>query len=280
MIAAKIEELLRVFRRNLRVSMILRVALGSLFAGIALWALTLSASAGRPVLGLLVVGMLVLWAALLVRSVRLVREIQAGNLLIACGRLDDAEARLGRALGRFLFSERAQLMLFQQLAGLLFQRNRLHEVVAICGELLRHRLERIQGLAFHTRLMLADSLLLLGKVEEAYTAFRPVYDAPLTLAERMKLLPVQLRYELEAGHAAAAAGGLAEKVRVAELLESPRAALAHALLAEACRRQSMTAQQAFLAERARLYHDLAPLAEKYPVIRPIAAVAGGTTKSD
>jgi tetratricopeptide (TPR) repeat protein len=267
---ASIDELLRAFRRNLRISMILRVVVGCFFVAISLWALTLPASTGRPVLGMLLVGMLILWAALMVRSVRLAREIQTGNVLIAYGRLDDAEARLERMLGRFSLSERAQSMLFQQLAWLLFRRERFAEVVEICRELLRHRVGRIQGLGFHIRLMLADSLLLLGQVEEAYAAFRPVYDAPLTLAERMKLLPVQLRYELAAGHAGAAASGLAEKVRVAELLESPRAALVHALLAEACRRESMPAQQAFLAERARLYHDLEPLAEKYPIIRPVA----------
>lgn len=264
-----VDGILQAFRRNLRFLLGLRLVVGLIFAFVFVWTWSLPEGTGRVVLGLLMLGALLLWAAFLVRSVRLMREIQAGNMLVALGRMEDAEARLGRILGRFSFSERGQLMLLQQLAGLLFIRERFHDVVAICRELLRHRLGRARGLGFATRVMLADSLLQLNRVEEAYAAIRPVYDAPLTLAERMKLLPVQLRYELAAGHAAAAAQGLPQKVQVAELLDSQGAALVHALLAEACRRQSMRAQEAFLAERARLYHDLEPLAEKHPVIRPV-----------
>jgi len=89
----------------------------------------------------------------------------------------------------------------------------------------------------------------------------------------MKLLPIQLRYELAADYPAAAAQSLPEKLQIAELLDSPRAALVHALLAEACRRNHMPAQQAFLAERAWLYHDLDQLAPRYPVIALIAQKA-------
>jgi hypothetical protein len=109
-------------------------------------------------------------------------------------------------------------------------------------------------------------------VDAAYDAMRPVYDTQLSLSDRMKLLPVQLRYELAADHSSASVNALAEKVRVAELLDSSQAALVHAMLAEACRRESMPDQQAFLLKRARLYHDLEPLAEQYALITPIVGI--------
>lgn len=275
MSTTQIETVTRVFRRNIRLAQALRIMVLLAMGGLLFRSLVLPGDGGRTMFLLVALGGLMLWMAFLLRSVRLLREIQAGNLLIAIGRLDDAEARISRMLKRFSLSARGQFMLLQQLAGLLFHRDRYQDVVLICRELLRNGIGRIQGLGLNTRLLLADCLLLLGDVNEAYKAIRPVYDLPLTLSERMKLLPIQLRYELAAGHTAAAAQELVEKVQVAELLDSPHAALVHALLAEACRRESRTSQQAYLAERARLYHDLQPLAEKYPVIRPL--LGSGTT---
>lgn len=271
--ASGVESLLRGFRRSWTATQALRGLVLMSFVAALFWTLFSPDGGGRPMLAVLMLAALGMWIGTFARSVWLVREMQASNWLMAYGRLDDAEARLGRTLAKFSLSPRTQAALFQQLAGLLFRRDRHREVVAICRELLRHRLGQFRGLMFNTRVLLADSLLLLDHVEEAYAAIRPVYNTPLSLADRMKLLPVQLRYELAAGHAGSAVTALADKVQVAELLESPRAALVHALLAEACRRQAMPVQQAYLAERARLYHDLAPLAERYPLIKPVAPSA-------
>lgn len=267
-------ETLRVLRRGLTLVRLVRGAVFLAALAAVGWAVAQPGNSGRHVLALTALVLLLLWTWFVVRAVRLNREIQTGGMLMAIGRLDDAEACLARAMRRFSLSLRARLLLCQQFAALLFRREKYQEVVAVCREVLRHRLAGAHGLVVNTRLLLADSLLLLNEVSAAYAAMRPVYDLPLTLADRMKLLPVQLRYELAADHAASAAGGLPEKVRIAELLDSPRAALVHALLAEACRRQSMPAQQRFLSTRARLYHDLAPLAVRYPVIAPIAAESG------
>ncbi len=108
-----------------------------------------------------------------------------------------------------------------------------------------------------------------NEVADAYAAFRPLYDQELSLVERLALLPIQLRYELEAGHVDSGVRGLSEKVRLAELLEAPKAALVHALLAEACRRRNRDADRDYLARRASLYHDLEPLARVHPVIAPV-----------
>ncbi|GMV97569.1 MAG: hypothetical protein HRF43_03870 [Phycisphaerae bacterium] len=268
-----IELLVRGFRRSVAAARAVRILLTAAFCVLVIWALQLPEPQARRALGLLVLGGLVLWAGAIIRSVRLTRELQTGNMLMAMGRLDDAEACLGRVLRRFSLSPQVKFLVFQQLAALFFQRQRHDDVVIVCHELLRQPIRRLHGVWLNTRLLLADVLLLEDRVAEAYGAMRPVYDAPLTLTDRMKLLPIQLRYELASNHAESAVGGLAEKVRIAELLESPAAGLVHALLAEACRRLSRPAQQAFLAERARLYCDLAPIARRYPVIAPIAAEA-------
>lgn len=217
------------------------------------------------------IGTLVIWALTMINSARVARGLQTAGALLSIGQLDDAEVWLRRVLERFSLSARTKILACQQIASLLFRRDDHQNVVLVCTELLKQRLNRFQSVWVNTRLMMADSLLMLDRVPEAYEAIRPVYDVELSLADRMKLLPLQLRYELAANYTSAAVQGLPEKLRVAELLDSPRAALVHALLAEACRRSNMPDQQQFLAQRAWLYHDLDQLAERYPLIAPIAA---------
>ncbi len=204
-------------------------------------------------------------------SLSLTRQVQAAAILMNLGKLDDAEVWIKRTLTGFSLSRRAKVTAAQLLASLMMLRGRHEAVVAICRALLHQPLNRLRHVWVEARLLLADALLLLGRLGEAHEALIPVYGVPLSLGVRMKLLPIQLRYELAAGHSGSAVAALPEKVRIAELMDSTNAALTHALLAEACRRENRVAEQDYLAERARLYGDLPPLAERHPVISPIAA---------
>jgi len=236
-----------------------------------IWAARLPAPSNKRLLFAVFIGSLVAWVLMMLKSAQIGRCVRTAGALLSVGRLDDAEVWLRRVIARFSPSARAKVLAWQQFASLFFRRDDHQSVVAICGELLKHRLSRLRQVWTNTRLMMADSLLMLGRIDEAYEAIRPVYDVPLSLADRMKLLPIQLRYELAADHSSSSVQALPEKLQVAELLDSPRAALVHALLAEACRRNRMPEQQAFLTERAWLYHDLTQLAGRYPLIAPIAA---------
>lgn len=268
---ADLTSVLRTFRRQMAVLRVLRTG------GIVLLIISLVALPDLRLVhawsGLAIgLGLLILAGLLAANSVRLAREVQAGGVLISIGKFDDAEVWLRRGLTQFAISRRAKIMAAQMLASLFTYRRQYEDTVAICRELLRQPIRRLEHIWIDTRLMLADSLLALGRLAEAHEAMLPLFGTPLSLEARMKLLPIQLRYELAAGHAAFAVSALRQKVQLAELMDSPSAGLTHALLAEACRRQNLTDQQTFLADRARLYHDLEPLARLHPVIEPIAAL--------
>ncbi len=265
----KLQLLLRTFRRQLTAAQAIRaLAIAAVFAAI-LWSGSLPEPQGRRMLFLLLMAGAVFWFLSLLKTVRMARQLQAGSVLIASGQLDRAETWLTQTISRFSLSAQPKLMAGQQLASVYFRRGQYQDAVAICRELLRQRLAGVRGLLVSTRLLLADALLMLDRVGEAYEAMLPVYGDSLSLSERMRLLPIQLRYELSAGHAAHAVQNLPERVQIAELLDPQGAALAHALLAEACRRQQMLPHSAFLAARARLYADLTPIAERYPVIKTV-----------
>lgn len=267
--AKDLTHVLGTFRRQMVLLRVLRFAAVVLLIGGVLVLPQMEAMPTQAMLAILL-GVLIAIGLLGIHSVRLAREVQAGGILASIGKLDDAEVWLRRGMTQFGLSGQAKIMAARLLASLLHKRGAYEEVVAVCRAVLRQPLKRLREVGVEMRLMLADSLLLLGRLGEAHEALMPVYGSPLSLEAQVRLLPIQLRYELAAGQAASAASALRGKVRIAALMESPMAALTHALLAEACRQQNMPAERDFLAERARLYHDLEPLVREYPVIAPIA----------
>lgn len=271
----ELDNLLRRFHRRINQIAVIRILAIVTVALLAVWSTWEPAQLDRRVAALLVSVVLLGWIALALVSFHLARMLQMARILLGTGQTDNARVWLGRVMTGWSLSSRIQLVACQHLASSFLAKDSHEEVVSICGELLRHRLGRLKNVAVNARLMLADSLLMLDRVGEACEALEPLYDLPLSLADRMKLLPIQLRYELRAGQPALATESLSEKVRIAELLESPQAALAHAMLAKACRRKGMHAQAEFLMRRARLYADLEPLAQRYKEIADVTEADGG-----
>jgi len=277
-----LDGLLRRFHRRVGFVIVVRAMAMLLIVLLAVWSVWEPTFLDRRAVTMVFGGVFLLWICLAISSMHQSRTLQMARVLLGTGQSDNARVWLGRVMTGLSLSPRIQFVACQHLAFVFFARSAHKEVVAICYELLRHRLGRLRHVIVNTRLMLADSLLTLDRVAEAYEAIVPVYELSLSLADRMKLLPVQLRYELTAGQSALVVRSLPEKVRVAELLDSQQAALVHAMLAEGCRQQSMSAESAFLLRRARLYADLEPLTQRYGVLLPLVSTgeaAGGTTSA-
>ena len=264
-----LDHLLGRFRRDLRLLQILR---WGYFVGLLVVIVVAQLIRG-PWANPLVMGTLLafaaLWFALAAWSTRRAQAVQLGSALVAAGELETASSILIDAMATFTMIPSVKLTACQQLATVA-QRQGDHQATVRLGRaLLRQPLRRARWLSTQCRLVVADSLLTLNESAQAYDVFRPVYDVPLSLADRLALLPIQLRYELETGHAESAVRALGEKVRLAELLDAPKAALVHALLAEACHRQNQSDQCGYLAERAALYHDPELIARSYPIVAPV-----------
>jgi hypothetical protein len=250
-------------RRQMRAAAALRLTAGAvLLAGLVACGLV-----GSPTRRWIVVGLVLLaavWILLSFRGVLLLRRARHGAALLAAGRVEQAQRDLVDVLGRFTLLRSVKIMAGHQLAVATHAGGRYAEAIAICREVLRHRLRGARSAATGLRLILADSLLMLDQIEAAGPVMQAMDAYDLSLADRMTLLPIKLRYQLSAGRDAEAAGSLPDKVRLAELLDSSSAALAHALLAEACRRAHLPQQQHYLLQRAELLADLGPIVGRYP----------------
>jgi tetratricopeptide (TPR) repeat protein len=182
------------------------------------------------------------WVLLVHVSIKAAQYAQLGAALLAHGDLEQAESALLRAMRSASVFRGALLFACQQFGALLAARKRYAEAARVFQTLLRYasgRFGSLRSLHASARLMLADCELAMGH-----------------LADKLMLLPIELRYALASGHVDSAVADLPDKVRHAEMLEAPQAAWVHVLLADACERTGRTASAMFLRRRAALYHDL------------------------
>jgi hypothetical protein len=210
----------------------------------------------------------VAWVLLMIFSIRQVRSANQASVYIASGRLDLAEEQLKSALNAFSLYKTGKLLVCHNLAVVSHGRKNYGAAAELCAGVL----SLSSGLSRHVsrlcRILLADCRLFLGDSSAAHKVLEPLAgpDLDLPLSERLMLLPVELRCRIAEGDFEGAASSLPKKVRLAELLESPKAALVHALLARACRRVGELTAAAFLQRRAELYHDLESLGGEYPIL--------------
>ncbi len=223
------------------------------------------------------------WLMLVAVSVRTGKGMRWASVLLTAGRWQEAERELAHVLRSFSVFRHTLLAAGQQLGTVLHAQQQYAQAREVFRAIVRaigrtrasHSVERA------ARLLWADCELALGNLAGTYEAFLPLYGVPLTLSERLVLLPIELRYELAAGHTRHAVANLPDRVRHAELLDSVQSAWVHAMLAEACRREGLDGQAAFLQRRAALYHDLNELPPLVGVgvadPGPAAPAVGGTT---
>jgi hypothetical protein len=207
-----------------------------------------------------------IWTMLVVRAVGQVRRARRSSLLLQQGRIEEARQVLLSVLNCLTPLRSITVLACHYLAVASHLSRQYIEAAAICRELLTHRLGPTKSVATATRFILADSLLMLGEVDEAVPVVQAIDTGKLSLNDRLTFLPIELHCQLAADQGASAADSLPDKVRLAELLEPPTAALTHAFLAEACRRTNRCRQRDFLLRRAELLADLEPLVSRY---RPV-----------
>ncbi len=202
-----------------------------------------------------------IWVAFTIFSVRQARASQQASAYVASGRLDLAEEQLKGILRQFSFFRQGKLLACHNLAVIAHGRKDYRAAAELCGGIVSLRTGPPRAIGRTCRILLADCRLLLGDAAAAVEAIKPfsLRGGDLNLVEQLLLLPVELRCQIASKAYPEAVDDLAWKVRRAELLDSPKAALTHALLATACREVGEAGKADYLLRRANLYHDLSDL---------------------
>jgi len=208
------------------------------------------------------------WVMLTASSARQIRATNQASVYMSTGRLDHAEDELRKALQLFSLYKRPKMLVCHNLAVIAHGRKDYSAAAELCDGLLAIGAGLSRGVGRICRILLADCRLFLGDTVAAVRAIDPlrISRSTLSLSEQQLLLPIELRCQIANGEFDRAIDDLPRKLKIGELLDAPRAALVHALLARACRKMGRGATADFLDRRAALYHDLAPLREQYSVL--------------
>lgn len=172
------------------------------------------------------------WLAVNVVSAKVSRELPRVAAMIEADPVA-AEARLAEHMRRRPLMRWVRLMLYHRLAGLRHRQRRFAESAAICAAVLRHRLGPARQARAHLLLMLTEAALECGDLHAAYGALSELFRTRLTLLEALQRLALQTRYEVMAGHPAAAVQQAQRKAHLAELMPTPQCGALHAMLATA-----------------------------------------------
>jgi hypothetical protein len=248
------------FRRQLAVSSL--VQNGMLLLVVAGFILTVAPVGPRNMGLLILAGVAALWVGLGMRSTRSARAGDVASM-IAAGRFAEAEDAIGRGLASFSIFRASRLMGLHQLVVLRHAQGRFAEVAELGQMLLRQRLGTLRGLAGSTEILLADALLELGDVAAAHRSLAKLYERRLSLGEATGLLRVQLDYLARVGAWQEMLAGVAEKIRLCELMPTTQAARAQKSLALAARNCGREELAKWLTERANLLDET----EQRPVER-------------
>lgn len=215
---------------------------------------------------LVMVVVLGIWVALSIRSMRGSRLAAGSPSLIAAGQFEEAERQIETALRTFTIFRTVKLLSLHHLALLRHAQKRYHEAATLCRALLHQRLGAMSSINRQSRLILADALLEIGDLQGAYDAFAALYRQRLSLPEAMNLLQVELDYQARIGAWESMARNIATKVQMAELLPTPAAARAQAMLALAAQKTGQTDWAEFLRRRVELLMDVNQLTSARPIL--------------
>jgi hypothetical protein len=249
-------------RRDLTLSTLLKAALGVAVIG----CLLIGPDIVR-LFGLLGIGSLWFWLS--VSSARGSRDAAESPLLIASGQFEEAEKNIEQTVRRFSLFRAVKLQSLHHLAILRHAQRRWQDSAALARALLGQRLGPLQPISRSTRLLLADSLLEMNDLRGTFEAIAMLAREPLSLAELLNLMAIQIDYSSRVGAWQWMMQGAMSKVQLLELLPAAASARAQALLALAARRIGRSDFCDWLRARAQLLAEIERLTAERPMLKEL-----------
>ena len=163
-----------------------------------------------------------------------------------------AEALLAEHLKRRPLVRWIRLTLYHRLAAIRHRQQRFHESAVICQSLLNQNMGPARRQRGTLLLMLLEAQLHIGSLPGAYAALLQLHGQRLSLVESLQRLALQTRYEVLAGHDAAALSGVRQKLLLAELMPAEHCGAMHAMLTTSATRAGKSDLADWLWSRTKL----------------------------
>ncbi|MFW6032078.1 MAG: hypothetical protein ACOCTI_01730 [Phycisphaeraceae bacterium] len=191
------------------------------------------------------------WLALNFASAQVMRDLPQ-LLMLAGAKPAAAEKRIRAHLARRPLTRWARMMLYHRMAVLRHRQQRFADAAAIARSLLERKVGLPAKIRPHLLLLLTEASLELGDLGSVHRALARLHGMELNLHETLQHQALLLRYQVTAGHDAAAGSDLGARARLAELLPAPQSGTMHAMLAAAAERTGQVEKARWLRERMEL----------------------------
>jgi hypothetical protein len=229
----------------------------------------------RPDLSGILILLLAAWVMFIVLQRRSARSAGIVNGLIAAGATDAAEAQIAQVLRGPLMFGGPRAVAIYQLTLLRQTQQRWGDVARLSAALLNYRRVGRGPVAVPLRLLLAASSLELDDLKTARAALASLSSnppgRPLSLAERLRVLGLQLDFHRRIQAWGAVISALPAKLELAELMPAGDAARAQATMAMAAQGLGLAEWHSWLRRRAELLADTARLCAAVPALSPLWA---------
>jgi tetratricopeptide (TPR) repeat protein len=229
----------------------------------------------RPDLSGILILLLAAWVLFIVLQRRSARSAGIVNGLVAAGAADAAEAQIAQVLRGPLMFGGPRAVAIYQLTLLRQTQQRWGDVARLSAALLKYRRVGRGPVAVPLRLLLAASSLELDDLKTARAALASLSSnppgRPLSLAERLRVLGLQLDFHRRIQAWGAVISALPAKLELAELMPAGDAARAQATMAMAAQGLGLAEWHSWLRRRAELLADPARLCAAVPALSPLWA---------
>jgi len=274
MSSEELQDLLRRVRRGLGLGWVLNLLLvgAGTLAVLGGWSHLLPGHAPQAdlVILLTVAGT---WMVMTVSGASSLRLVSAATVHLADGRADLAERALLAGATKFNLIAAPCVLAMQNLAALAHGAGRFDQSAAISRFLLQCHRRAARKLQLRNRLLLADSELMQGDLQQAYAQLKVLYASELPPAAQLALLPTACYYEVAVGAWECLAWAAKAREQLARLLPAPQSGMTLACLALGCQHQGRLPQRDWLFKQATLLVDRDALVERLPLLAALPGEA-------
>ena len=211
------------------------------------------------------------WLALAMRASRSLRQIASAGHMAGSGRIDLAASALAAVATEFAAFRGPRLLALQNLAALAHAAGRFGAAARISEWLVRHGRSSAKGFEVRNRLVLADSVLMLGNLSGAYDQLQWLHAADLTEADQFAVLPTACYYEVAVGRWDCLAAAAKARAARAVLLPAPQAAATLGCLALGMQNLQRPDCRDWLWTQALLLIDRDAVVSRFPLLAPLPA---------
>lgn len=217
----------------------------------------------------LVVIPILIWIVLAFQGMRETRNAMQWPILIASGRLEEAERQIEQSIRGFTLLRSVKLMSLHHLALVRMAQRRWQEAAALSRALLKYRMPRDRSVTNSVLLILGNAAIRTGDWQEAYRAIMQLRQQQLFLDEQLSLLSIECAYMARTGAWRELLHGIDAKTRLAELMPGELAAQTQGLLALGASRCGRTDWMMYLRDRCQLLCDPDRLCAEEPMLREL-----------